>query len=192
MECKLIPLFSGDEVVAYAIVDAQSHDFLAQWQWGLSGSGYARRRIGLFGRNFQVYMHRVVLGLPDDAGLQGDHINGNRLDNRRTNLRPASLEENARNRFAQDGKMGGIKYKGVFAQRGTKNVTVRIRVMGRTLYLGSFSDQEVAAKVYDEAAIHHFGPRAKLNFPRDDARPFGAYLGPGPGTGELTTAAGSA
>jgi hypothetical protein len=113
-------------------------------------------------------MHRLVADIPDGIDLQGDHINGNKLDNRRANLRPATIEQNAQNRFAQQGKLGGVRYKGVYAHANSKTgFSVRIRVEGKTLYLGSFKDQEAAARVYDAAAMEHFGPRAKLNFPVD-------------------------
>ena len=170
MEChKLIPIYRDDEVVAYAIVDEDDFGHLNQWRWSLSGKGYARRKDTILGIEITRYMHRIVADIPDDSGLLGDHINGNRLDNRRANLRPATIDQNAQNRFAQQGKLGGVRYKGVYASQNASTYSVRIRVDGKTLYLGSFKDQEAAARVYDAAALQHFGPRAKLNFPTDGA-----------------------
>lgn len=169
MEChKLIPVYKEDAIVAYAIVDEDDFGYLSQWRWTLHEKGYARRCSSIFGVEYNRLMHRLVLDVPEGSDVQGDHINGNRLDNRRSNLRYATIDQNAQNRFAQQGKLGGVRYKGVYAHQNSKTgFSVRIRVDGKTLYLGSFKDQEVAARVYDAAALQHFGPRAKLNFPVD-------------------------
>lgn len=169
MEChKLIPVYKMEDVAAYAIVDEADFGYLNHWRWDLHDNGYAWRRSTILGVKICRFMHRIVLDVPDDSGVIGDHINGNRLDNRRANLQYATIEQNAQNRFAQQGKLGGVRFKGVYAHQNSKTgFSVRIRVAGKTLYLGSFKDQEVAARVYDSAALEHFGARAKLNFPID-------------------------
>lgn len=86
----------------YAIVDDDMLAFLSQWRWKAkingSGSGvYAVRNETRNGICRTIRMHRVILGMGPDDPREVDHINGQPLDNRRANLRPATRQENARN-----------------------------------------------------------------------------------------------
>jgi AP2 domain/HNH endonuclease len=94
-----------------------------------------------------------------------DHINGNGLDNRRTNLRPATSAENARNRRSQRGSSS--PYKGVSWIRSRRNWRANLRVGDRLIHLGSYTDPADAARAYDAAALKYFGEFARLNFPED-------------------------
>lgn len=106
-------------------------------------------------RGRRVYMHRVILNHPDS---HVDHINGNGLDNRRENLRLATKSQNAANSRRKD-----AKFKGVFTQ-GAKWFA-QIGHNGRTIYLGTFSSPEEAARAYDAKAVELFGEFAHPNFP---------------------------
>jgi len=92
-DTRLIPLTQGK----VAIVDAADYDWLNQWKWYASKEGrvfYAIRRDNdCGGRDIKVRMHRVILGVP--TGLEGDHINGDGLDNRRANLRTVTKQQNS-------------------------------------------------------------------------------------------------
>ena len=107
-------------------------------------------------------MHRFLLGAK--SGQMVDHVNGDKLDNRRANLRLATNSQNQANRRAV---RGASQFKGVCRQRrpASKDVWVaRLVVEGRQLHLGSFDDEVSAAKAYDAAATKHFGTFAHLNF----------------------------
>jgi hypothetical protein len=91
--------------------------------------------------------------------MQVDHINGNRRDNRRCNLREVTSAQNCQNRRAAN--QTGLK--GVHP-RGKKFFAC-IRVEGKFTYLGIYPTAEEAARVYDEAAHRAFGEFARLNFP---------------------------
>jgi hypothetical protein len=138
-----------------AVVDDDDFERLARFGWHAHISGkrtYARAAI----KGKKVYLHRFVLGSP--VGCV-DHIDGNTLNNQKSNLRCATKAENNRNRRASKNRT----FKGVFAQVG--GYMARIVVDRRPIYLGYFKDQVAAARAYDAAAIKEFGEFAQLNFP---------------------------
>lgn len=101
-------------------------------------------------------MHRLILG---GGPHLTDHINGDRLDNRRCNLRPCTPSENMRNtRKRRDSQSS---YKGIYPSKW--GFYARIRLNGRQQSLGHFGSQEEAARVYDAAALQHFGEFARTN-----------------------------
>ncbi len=100
-------------------------------------------------------MHRLLAGAPE--GLEVDHINRNRLDNRRCNLRLTDRAGNARNRTPGRSRYRGIRQIGSFWG-------VRIKHEGLHHDLNGFSNLEDAAMAYDMAAIAIFGIYAPTNF----------------------------
>lgn len=90
---RLIELTKGK----FAIVDDELFDYLNQWKWHLTTSGYAARRFNFGYKDAKVvFMHRLIIPVPYLREV--DHINGNKLDNRKGNLRVASRTENNKNR----------------------------------------------------------------------------------------------
>lgn len=93
-----------------------------------------------------------------------DHINHNGLDNRKANLRLATHRQNLCNR-RNTALKAASRYRGVSLHKNTKRWTARIKVYGKTKYLGLFDDEIDAAKAYDAAARRFHGVFASLNFP---------------------------
>jgi hypothetical protein len=117
---------------------------------------YACRYAG----NKRIYMHREITACP--VGMVVDHINGNTLDNRRSNLRVCTQKLNMQNcvPWSRSG------YRGVSLIKNTKRYRVRITDLdGDELNLGSYTDVKYAAMVYDAAALMLYGDYAWLNFP---------------------------
>jgi hypothetical protein len=144
----------------FAIVDDGDYEFLNQWKWYYD-RGYAVRN-GSIPKRRKVLMHRIVLeraGFKDFA--DSDHINRDKCDNRRTNLRPATHGQNQCNRDKQRNNTSG--YIGVNRCRRTKKWRASIRVNGKLKQLGYFTDKEEARRVRDEAAKKHYGEFAILN-----------------------------
>ena len=144
---KWIPLTQG----RFTLVDADLFDDLSRFNWNINNSGYAMRG-GV--RGWEL-MHRKISGA--NGSEQVDHVSGDRLDNRRTNLRKTKHQQNCENRH----KVGGTSiYKGVYldAQRHW-----RAEISHR--YLGVFSSEVDAAHAYDTAARELHGAFARLNFP---------------------------
>jgi hypothetical protein len=96
-----------------------------------------------------------------------DHINGDGLDNRRVNLRPAAQSTNGANVGPRSHNASG--YKGVGWHKGGRKWVAQITAKGRHYHLGLFTDPAEAARAYDAAALHHFGAFARLNFPQEQS-----------------------
>lgn len=114
-----------------------------------------RRKVGP-----ETYLHRVLLDAPADVVV--DHVNGNGLDNRRSNIRLCTTQENARNTRYATGISG---LRGVALHKSSGLWRALITVSGRQISLGYFHDKEEAARAYDAAAIERFGEFARLNYP---------------------------
>lgn len=143
------------------LVDSADYDWLNQWKWHYNGTtGYAARRVWSGPNQGYKSMHRVIMNAPEN--LQVDHISGDKLDNRRSNLRLVTAKQNMRNMSALGGKS---QYKGVSFYDNV--FVVRLYLDGANLYFGRFSDEVSAAKVYDYAARQHYGEHARLNFPNN-------------------------
>lgn len=138
----------------FAIVDECDFEYLNQFKWhaasGKSDKWYARRKI--IGSGGQcIMMHKELIPNANEI----DHINGNGLDNRRTNLRPLSHSNNVRNKEKK--KNTKSKYRGVHPTNGGRSGSwmARITINKKTLHLGSFKNEEQAAEAYINAAIKY-------------------------------------
>jgi hypothetical protein len=154
-ETRLIPLTHG----LHAIVDAADYEWLSQYKWFLWGGGYAARHVP----GGVVLMHRQITNAP--PGRDVDHTNGNRLDNRSSNLRICTRAENLRNTAKRPGCLS--RYKGVSLDRRHNKWVSQICFESKTIRLGSFTDEAEAARTHDRAALALFGEYAWLNFPEE-------------------------
>ncbi len=155
-ECILIPLSRGK----FAKVDPEDAErVLAMAPWQCTKSGYAIKILW----KSRTYLHRMLIDAP--AEFQVDHINGDKLDNRKSNLRLATSLQNRHNTPPHRDSRSG--YKGV--SFNGKRWRARIGSNGRYRALGYFDTREEAAVAYDAAARELFGEFAWLNFPDHDS-----------------------
>lgn len=166
MDCKLIDVSTEAHPETYAIVDPCDFDFLNQWQWRVNDQNYVIRTVTFDGKQYIRRMHRIVADAPEEIHV--DHKNGNKLDNRRANLRLVTPRQNSLNRSRNEKRARGVVYKGVYSNKNASTYTARINVRGKHTYLGSFKTQIEAARAYDRAAREHYGEFAKLNFPGEE------------------------
>jgi hypothetical protein len=138
----------------YAIVDNEDSKYLSQCNWHFN-AGYAVRQV----KGDKVLMHRVVSTTP--IGFSTDHINRNKLDNRRNNLRVCSHAQNTRNRGLSPTNTSG--FKGVTWCKDSSKWRAHIKLNGKKLHLGLYKDSIDAAMAYDQAALELFGEFAKTN-----------------------------
>lgn len=155
-----VPLTRGYE----ATIDEADAERVLKHKWlaiGRKGAVYAARqqRIG-GGRQLTIYMHRV-LAEPGDRE-EVDHADGDRLNNRRSNLRCCDHSRNGRNSRRPTNNTSG--FKGVSRERGGR-WRASIVLSGKQVYIGGFDAADAAARAYDAKARELFGAFARLNFP---------------------------
>lgn len=152
---KQIPLTKGK----FALVDDSDYEYYSQFNYYLHSEGYAVREIWNGGDKIRLRMHREIMNTPD--GMDTDHINGDRLDNRRQNLRVCTRSENLRNGRKRENNTS--QYKGVSFFKPIRKWRAYITLEKKTKSLGYFKEEIEAAKAYNKAAIILFGEFAKLN-----------------------------
>jgi hypothetical protein len=148
----------------WTILDKEDYYQFGNLKWSISGRDkkfYAMRGVKVSPDEIRIMsMHREMMKAP--AGVLVDHRNGDNLDNRRVNLRLATPTENSCNR--QKTKGGSSQYKGVCFHRRRGEWVSRIKIHGKSIFLGNFDREDDAAKAYDEAAKKYHGEFARLNF----------------------------
>lgn len=139
----------------FSLVDDVDAHF-AEHKWYLRSNGYACRSLP---GGHAVALHRAIADAP--MGYDVDHINGDRLDNRRLNLRIATRSENMKNKWT-DRPRESI-FQGVFRRHIKDGWWVLLACNGKQVYLGDYDDEEKAARASD-AAARFFGLPG-TNFP---------------------------
>lgn len=146
---KLIPLTQGK----FAMVDNEDFDRVKDINWQFINRGYASSvTVGL--------MHRYIMGAPEN--LEVDHINHNKVDNRKNNLRIATRPQNTANTRP---RVGSSIYKGVHWSTVENIWIARIKHNKKRYYIGSFTDEVECAKARDLKSLSFQGDFAYLNFP---------------------------
>lgn len=159
---KTLPVYEGGNATAIVQVDEVDYLWACQYRWHLS-EGYAARsqRRGQGQKPTRIFLHREIMGLkhaPRSAGVV-DHINGNRLDNRRTNLRVVTEAQNAHNRKDREGCTS--RHRGVSwyapPSRGTRSGRWRVQIMvnGKRTLVGLFRTEAEAAAAAEAFYAEH-------------------------------------
>lgn len=138
-------------VVAWAIVDEDDADSLRSYRWTRTSDGYAARTAIVDGRKRTVLLHRQLLGLEHGDRRQGDHLNGDRLDCRRSNLRIADFVINGQNKRSFAGTSS--QYRGVSWVPRMRRWTAYVTPNGKRTHLGYFADEIDAARVAAAARL---------------------------------------
>jgi len=161
---KTIKIKNGYE----AIVDDADYEWISAYKWHLvsSKAHYAETSIwDKKKKRSKCYkMHRMIAQPPKNRMI--DHINGNKLDNRRCNLRFVTNSQNSMNRHVNHSRSG---YRGVHWMAERNKWAAQIMRNQKMYYIGLFEDKVEAAKARDIWAIKFHGEYAVLNFPYTDS-----------------------
>lgn len=128
-----VPLTGKRGIGKFAIIDADDADKIVGYSWHVTDKGYARRSTVVSGRTKNYRMHHAIL--PPPPGKVIDHINHDRLDNRKGNLRAVSAIQNNHNRKR------GLRYYYFDKHVG------KYRVVKSGKYFGSFTTESEARKL---------------------------------------------
>lgn len=141
------------------IVDSDYFPLLSRFTWAINKNNDITKTTKVYAQTYiqgeLILLHRFLLNPP--KWLLVDHINGNGLDNRVSNLRLTDKQGNAANRPKDRLKNPSSKYKGVSFCKGNKKWKGQISVKGKTIYLGYFLNEIQAAEAYNIAAKKYFG-----------------------------------
>ena len=147
-----VPLTKGYE----AVIDAADVHLVVGYNWFADtsrSSVYAQRTVNTGSRPGSIKMHRLILGCPD--GFFVDHKDGNGLNNRRSNLRIATVAENNRNsKFRKNNTSG---YKGVSFHKSSGKWHAVIWVDSKPIFLGAYNSPELAHIAYVKASYEIHG-----------------------------------
>jgi AP2 domain len=150
---RQIPLRGNKGKGLALLVDDDDYELMAQYKW------YAKTD-----RNGDIYAqvwlaaHHVLV-----PWALTDHVNGNKLDNTRVNLREATPRQNSWNRRLRSDSRTG--YKGVVWVRSRQQFRARVQLTDKRICTGYYATAIEAARAYDALAREHFGEFARLNFP---------------------------
>ena len=158
---KVVPLYGKYARGQVALVDDKDYDRVMRHRWyawektrgGRVDGPYATATIRINGRGKQVLMHKLLTGWP-----MTDHRNGNGLDNRRRNLRPATTAQNNHNQKPRTGHSS--RFKGVTWHKRASKWQAAIKVNGKNHYLGVYASEEDAAAAYAAASLKAYGDYA--------------------------------
>lgn len=136
----------GGVVRAHALVDAEDLPRLALHRWHLVGP---KKHVARWIRKgARAYLHHDVMGSVEVF----DHINRNKLDNRRENLRPATIAENSQN---QDSRGGISRHRGVTWDKERRKFRAQVMLDGRYRTLGRFDSEDEAGAVAAKFRAEH-------------------------------------
>lgn len=147
MEVKEIPLTQGQ----VAMVDDEDFEELSKHKWCIQasrGMNYAKRKVFVDGKPKMLVMHRAIMGIPPD-GYVIDHIDGNGVNNQRSNLRFCTPRQNYQNRHC----VSSSKYPGVSWSKKTKKWASHIRINKDIKNLGSYYNEIDAFRAYYDAVL---------------------------------------
>lgn len=147
----------------HTLVDDEDYEFLVAcgaWHQHTS-TGYVIRTFNVAGKKLTESMHRIIL--QPKNGLHVDHKNGDKLDNRKSNIRLCTNQQNAQN--MKPNRNNKVGYKGVYRHTSNGNYVAQIQIPmnEKRIHLGSFDTPLEAAYVYDQFASQLFGEFARLN-----------------------------
>jgi AP2 domain len=140
------------------IVDDEDYDRLKQFKWYDNGNVIHRYEYYYPNKKRYISLAEEVMRR---HFVKFDHIDRNRCNNQKSNLREATFTQNACNKAKQEG--GTSKYKGVSWETKSKKWFCKIQFQRKQIYIGRFNTQEEAALAYNEKAKEIHKEFAVLN-----------------------------
>lgn len=165
--CLLIPLTQN----MYTVIDKQYFNEIKNFGWSLIKSKVKNKFYAITRVNGKmIYMHKFIINILEKIVGNVDHIDGDGLNNRRSNLRLVTSSNNNWNQKKQKNKKLSSIYKGVHYENYAKRWKVAIHLNNKLLKSTYRKTEIEAAKQYDIWARKYFGEFACVNFPKENER----------------------
>jgi hypothetical protein len=148
-----------------ALVDDDDYEWLPAYSWSFHSMGYAGHTATQsdWRHGKTILMHREIaeVHFMVEPGQDVDHIDGNGLNNQKSNLRAATRAQNLANKRKSFTNTSG--YKGVHLHKKVNTYNAQIMIAGKLIGLGSYVSRHHAALIYNAAATFYNGEYARLN-----------------------------
>ena len=145
-----IILYSHRKEIARTLIDNEDIEKIKSFKWVyIKTRGYVKAMIN----GKEILLHRFILNTPHD--LLVDHINHNKLDNRKSNLRFCNKSQNAMNLKTPKNNTSGTK--GVYWDKRSKKWYAKIKAENKNMHLGYFDKKEDAIESRINAEKKYFG-----------------------------------
>ena len=133
--------------------DKEDYELIKDYCWYINDSGYLLSRTPIDGKKFR--MHRLIMGCLDDKNIVVDHINHDKSDNRKSNLRLVTTQQNTMNHGVSTKNTSG--FTGVSFDKDKMKWVASITVNYKNIFLGYFSNIEDAKRARQRAENKYFG-----------------------------------
>lgn len=143
------------------LIDDEDAERILSRKWHLHGNGREHVYFATKGSGVYVRLHRFILGCSRGDGKIVDHINGDTLDNRKTNLRFVTPTQSQWNQHGHRDSLSGLKGASWNSQKNKWHATIRI-ARYKTKHLGFFATAKEAHQAYCDAALRYHGEFARL------------------------------
>lgn len=138
------------------LVSSEDKHILEEYRWYLNPGGYFIANTKMVNsKREKIFLHRIIMNCKKHDGLFIDHINGNKQDNRRQNLRIVSVSQNQMNKRKQSNNTSG--FTGVYKHTYTGKWIARICLDKKMMHIGVYETKEAASKAYSQRATVLFG-----------------------------------
>jgi hypothetical protein len=145
-------------IVEYALVDEDDYEKVNKYKWYLNTGGYAEGKVD----KKLIRLHHYILKKPD-KGKVIDHINQDRLNDTKNNVREVSRSENNHNVTKNTNIDLTSKYKGVSWSKNENKWVSTCSIEKKKINLGYFESEEEAAKAYDTYTFKEYKEKANNN-----------------------------
>lgn len=145
---NMVEIYIKDKIV---LIDLDDLWKVSDYRWYLANTGYASTGTSLKNK----LLHHLIILNKTKKGMVIDHINRNKLDNRKINLRYVSSRINARNTKVHSHNTSGVK--GVFFSKKDNRWVARMILNNRQIHLGQFKDKDLAIKARLDGELKYWG-----------------------------------
>lgn len=135
--------------------DKEDFDLVFKYCWDVDNSTGYVKTIDKINNNGKLYLHRLIMGCTKGDGIIIDHIDRNKINCRKHNLRTVNDTQNAINKGIKSNNTSGKV--GVSWNKDSNKWESYITVNKKRIHLGMFDCFEEAEKVRVEAEIKYFG-----------------------------------